>query len=259
VYILYLDEFGHDGKWIPGDPQYGHHPLFGLAGFVIREEFWRDLDRGYLQLKKSFFKHELERALVVDGQRPERFEAKSLSNRRDLRFAGAVLELIERLDGAVFAQGLVKPIGAKHDSNALYGSTMQALMYSYERFLRDKARPGMIVLDRRAEEHDVALLGSAQSYLFSAPPVQLPGGFKRVVEVPFLVRSEWHHGVQAADTVARVVGKVFRARAGDAHYAKFDKIMGPRLDAAGCTWGNLPFTSIHVRGVSPSRPLSAAS
>jgi hypothetical protein len=45
MYLLYLDEFGHTGRWIPNDPQYGHHPFFGLAGFAILGGRWADLDQ----------------------------------------------------------------------------------------------------------------------------------------------------------------------------------------------------------------------
>lgn len=66
------------------------------------------------------------------------------------------------------------------------------------------------MLDQRAAAQDTLLLASAQSYLYSAVSAARP--FERLVEVPLLVPSEWYHGVQAADTVGRVVGAVFRHR-----------------------------------------------
>ena len=53
MYLLYLDEFGHTGRWIPNDRQYGHHPFLGLAGFAIPGDRWADLDRQFFRLKRD--------------------------------------------------------------------------------------------------------------------------------------------------------------------------------------------------------------
>jgi len=77
----------------------------------------------------------------------------------------------------------------------------------------------------------LTLLRWAQSHLFSAGQI-VPGGFDRVVEVPLLVRSEWHHGIQAADTIGRVIGKLYRFRScGDGKCEKYEKKFGARIDA----------------------------
>ena len=67
MFILYADEFGHDGIWDPADPQHRHHPLFGLAGAAVPGDRCRDFDRGYLRLKESYYKFEIARATVVKG------------------------------------------------------------------------------------------------------------------------------------------------------------------------------------------------
>ena len=235
MYLLYADEFGHDGIWDPNDSRHNHHPLFGLAGFAIPAEKWRDLDRGFLRLKRKFYAWELQRG-EADGVRAERFEAKDLSSRRDLRFVGAVLSLLKSLDARIFVHGRVKRIGGPHDSDALYGMITQGLMRAFEKYVRNrvghKLGSGLMVLDRRTEARDVQLLSSAQSYLFSAQD-DLRGGFHRLVEIPMLVRSEWHHGVQAADTIARLAGRLFRYRAcGDASHdaKKIDEKLGSDFD-----------------------------
>lgn len=162
--VLYADEFGHDGLWSPGDPRHSHHPLFGLAGFSVPLTLWRDLDRRFFRLKLNFYAREITDAIATKVIRPERFEPKELDSRRDIRFAGGVLDLITGLRGVVFAYGQQKPTAAtRHNSDALYGSTMQGLMRAYERFLRHRDLAcGMMVLDRRNERRDVELLASAR-------------------------------------------------------------------------------------------------
>jgi hypothetical protein len=234
MYILYADEFGHDGVYDPADPIRRHHPLFGLAGFALRSHRWRDIDRRYLRLKQRFYPREIAR----EGVRPERFEPKDLDlrSRRDKQFTHAVFTLLEALGAVVFAYGLKKPVAAAHDSRALYGSVTQGLMRACEKFVRDRAgehTKAMMVIDRRQEARDVELLESAQSYLFSAAR-DIPRGFDRLIEVPLLVRSEWHHGIQIADNLCRVIGRAFRYRAdpaGEAKWQPFDKEFGPKVDA----------------------------
>jgi Protein of unknown function (DUF3800) len=247
MFLLYADEFGHDGIWDPLDPRHNHHPLFGLAGFVIPVQKWRDLDRGYLQIKRNFYAHEIIRE-EAKGTRPERYEAKELSDRRDIRFTNAAISLLHSLGAHTFIQGNKKPIGGPHHSDALYGSITQRLMDSFETYMRNRASKkskGMIVLDRRAEQRDVQLLFSAQSYLFSAK--NLPGSFERLIETPLLVRSEWHHGIQAADTLARAIGKIYRYRlCGEQAYKKFQDKLGTQLDTLTYHIPNQHWSSVTI-------------
>jgi hypothetical protein len=211
----------------------------------------------------KFFKTEIERNLSSRGLRPERFEPKQLSQRRDVRFASAVLRLVKSLDGAVFVQGVAKPIGPVPTGNpdGLYGSIAQRTLQTFERFLRFKGGHqtgcGVIVLDRRDEARDLKLLASAQSHLFSTTGEVR---FDRIAETPLLVRSDWYHGVQAADTVARVAALVFRFR--ETQEAdlqdRVNKLQGLLQDVA---WVNGRHSSVHVRKrpePSPSSPRSPA-
>lgn len=210
MFVLYLDELGHDGVWDPNDSRHAHHPLFGLAGIAVPGDRCRDLDRGFFRLKCDFYKFEVEQHRAK-GKRAERYEHKDLRNRRDVRFAYAVLDLIRKVDGTAFVFAVEKKVGQRQ-GDELYGRVAQGVLESFERYLRKKAGKrlgaGVIVMDRRNERGDVALLSWMQSHLYSADAV--PRGFNRIVETPLLVRSEWYHGVQAADTVARVAGKVLR-------------------------------------------------
>ncbi len=246
MYFLYLDEFGHSGIWDPASVEHNHHPLFGLAGFVVRGDRARELDRAYLALKMNFFRFEIK-ADVARGKRPERFEWKALKNRRDLRFTVAVIDLVRRLGGHVFAEGKEKPVGAAGSQDALYGSITQRVLVSYERYLRNaggrERGTGLIVIDRRSEASDLSLLGSAQSYLFSTSG---PIVFERIMETPLLVRSDWYHGIQAADTIARAVGLTYRFRSlNEPKHAKAAAVLGPVISAAA--WTNERHTSVRMR------------
>jgi hypothetical protein len=248
MFLLYLDEFGHSGKWDPDVPAYRHHPLFGLAGFAIEAGNWKDFDRGYLRLKRQFYFREVRRALDTLGVRPERYEPKRLRSRRDHRFTASVLKLIRDSGGTLFACGRVKQPGMdNHNSDALYTFTVQGVLKQYERYLREfslKRGRGVVVLDQREAKQDSLVLASAQSYLFSGHDVATP--FARVIETPLLVPSVWYHGVQAADTVSRAIGALFRYRLdGDKAYTEAEAGFGSLID--GLTFVRDGWRSVFVK------------
>ena len=241
MYILYLDEFGHAGAWAPGNPRHNHHPLFGLAGFAIDGNNWKDLDRGFLRLKANFYRNEIRRKQLLEGLRPERYEPKKLRSRRDKRFASELLDLVARCNGKVFAYGRGKRVGlAGHSEEGLYTTTVQGALRQFEKYLRNTAGrnvgKGVIVMDRRQEVQNQYVLASAQSYLFARPGAAPP--FDRLTEIPLLVPSEYYHGIQAADMIGRVVAAVYRYRlAGQHNYSWADRQFGARLDACNANYG----------------------
>lgn len=253
MFLLYLDEFGHAGRWDPQDSKHQHHPLFGLAGLMVSGDRWKELDRGFLRLKQSFFKNELEQLRLSQDLRPERFEPKQLRNRRDQRFALEVLELIRRLEGRVVAEGVQKIVDQEsHNERALYTTMAQRVLTSFHKILRQKpqrSRQGLIIMDQRNDHLNEIVLGSCQSYLFSR--LRTSG----IVETPLLVPSEWYHGVQCADVVGRVVSAIFEWRLcggirGRRNRRKDEAVLGSALDDLGYKIGDA-WSSLSVRP-SPS-------
>jgi hypothetical protein len=234
MFILYVDEFGHDGIWDPTDSKRDHHPLFGLAGLVIPGENARGFDRGYLRLKQQFFPWEMKQYHQA-GKRFERFEPKRLKNKRDIRFAAAVLELVKKCRGSGFINGVEKSPGpAGYDANTAYNVHMKGILSGFERFLRHRgsklAGVGLVVMDQRHVAKDEKVLSAAQFHLFSRTP-SYTSAFSRIVETPLLVPSHFYHGVQAADTFARVVGKLFQFRLlGDTRHEQVERQLGQRVD-----------------------------
>ena len=216
MYLLFLDEFGHEGAYDEGaGSRHMHHPLFGLAGCCVPGQHLRNLDRGFLRLKQRYFAPELAQA-AQRGQRAEQWECKSLriGDRTHAGFARDVLSLIGQAQGWVQAIGRVKHAGVlDHDSRALYTTVVQESMWVFEQALRKAAAvpdgTGVIIMDRRSEGKDNNVLASSKSYYFCPPAGR---AFERLVEGPMLVPSEYYHGVQVADVVARVVGSVYRWR-----------------------------------------------
>lgn len=249
MYLLYLDEFGHPGPYVPTDKRYQHHPLFGFAGFAIPGDRWRDFDRSYLRLKCRLYKKEIARAQVLQGIRAERFEPKQLKDRRDVRFVSLVMDLVGKNNGCVFAHGCLKKSTPKtHSYEGLYNSLMQAVLRSFEKYLRDKAGKGLgrgvVIMDRRHEAQNGRVLASAQSHLFSDPVFRQPD--VRIVEIPLLVPSEWHHGVQAADGIGRAIGAIYwYRRMNNVRFKKYDRDLGPTVRAHTHTIGG--WHSVHVR------------
>lgn len=248
MYLLYLDEFGHTGRWIPNDPQYGHHPFFGLAGFAIPGERWADLDRQFFRLKRDLYKKELAQFVISKGERPERFEPKQLKSRRDIVFAAEVLNLVNQHQGHVFAYGYHKSVDfQQHRDHAIYIGCVQNSMLNYEKYLKDragrKAGQGLIIMDRRNDALNSVVLGAAQSFIFGRAQDNYGRPIDRIVEAPLLVPSEWYHGVQMADMLGRAMSTVNLHRLGlQRGLAKFEAILGPKLDAFGYTkedWGTV--------------------
>jgi len=208
MYLLYLDEFGHPGPYEVGNFRHCQHPLFGFAGIAVAALHWRDLDRGFLNLKRVYYGDKIRHAGIVRGIRAEQWEPKQLSARRDKRFATDLLHMIRRCKGNIFAYGCLKhSTPAAHNEEGLYTSHVQGLMRSFEKFLRDAAGTelgrGAVVMDRRTEKQNQRVLASAQSYLFSSLAFRRRD--TRVIETPLLVPSEWYHGVQTADMIGRIV------------------------------------------------------
>jgi hypothetical protein len=101
-------------------------------------------------------------------------------------------------------------------------------------------------MDQRDPVKDVKLLSSLQSQLFS-----IEFDVRRIAETPLLVPSEWYHGVQAADTIARVAGAVFRTRYGpaDKHARKAADRLDTLLTDSGemLPRGRIMWSTIYVR------------
>lgn len=245
IYLLYLDEFGHPGPYVPRSKRYSHHPLFGFAGFAVPAEDMRDFDRVFLRFKQRFYSNEIKRANV----RSERYEPKELRSRRDIRFAQRVMQLVGDCAGAVFAHGCVtRSSPQNHSYKGLYTSLVQASLRSFEKFLREGPGQGItrgvIIMDRRTETQNVRVLEAAQTHIFSGEMFRR--GNVGIVETPLLVPSHWYHGVQAAHVIGQAVGKIYwRRKLGKQKYAKYERHLGSSLKAQTHTIGG--WHSVYVR------------
>jgi hypothetical protein len=239
MYLLYLDEFGHAGRWIPDDARFGHHPLFGLAGFATPGNRWADLDRHFFRLKCDLYKKEIAQFSTSKGERAERFEPKQLKSYRDMVFAAEVLNLVHQNQGHLFAYGYHKGIDVpRHRDHAIYIGCVEHSMLNFEKYLKDRAGrhsgQGVVIMDRRNDALNSVVLGAAQSYLFGRALIDSGRPIERIIEAPLLVPSEWYHGVQMADMVGRAVASVNLHRLGlQRGLAKFEAILGPKIDAFG--------------------------
>src|SRR3990172_7639270 len=108
MYLLYLGEFGHEGAFISTDPNRQHSPIFGIGGILVPDEMWRSLDRGYLDLNRTFFRNEIANS----NSRAERWELKGSSlckpsnqaNHRNKRFGVGVLNLLKNHNCSLIAK-----------------------------------------------------------------------------------------------------------------------------------------------------------
>jgi hypothetical protein len=154
-------------------------------------------------------------------------------------FAAEVLNLVHKNQGHVFAFGYQKAIDdPNHHDQAIYIGCVDNSILNFEKYLKDRAGQhagqGVIIMDRRNDALNSVVLGAAQSFLFGRALMQHGHAIERIVEVPLLVPSEWYHGVQIADMLGRAVAAVQLHRRGlKRGLAKFESILGPKIDAFG--------------------------
>lgn len=285
MWILYLDEIGTDGRYVPG--QQGTSPVFGLGGFAIEHNRLRSLVGHYFRMKRRFFRKEYrawcsevkalptaeptsnpsqwraeKRRLGLVALSPdqwgriERFEIKGnwLASAGSLRrtsrnpktkFATRLLRQLSDHGCFLFAAVQVKPPN--------YAAHDRTALYGS---LTQAILKGY---DRFLEKNgDQASTGTVVmderernlncSLLASAQSYLFSKGLLNITDTPYLVDSRWYPGVQIADNVNGVLHSLFRTRFGGAAGAAYESaeaLFGSDVDALN--WVDGDWTSIYVR------------
>lgn len=208
---VFLDEMGHIGPYFHrGHAQHGHSPLFGLAGFIIDENELRGFCSDMVSIKRTFFRDEIDR-LGINVARYERksadtFNAKALSKFPIAKTIGfRFLNKIKNRNGQIFYLGREKR-RATLDINpmGLYTTILTEAITSLDAMFDQMGCNWCLFLD----DHSSAelIIAASEKTMFGNKPVT------RLIHPPFLVNSEASQGVQAADWIAGIVGRLWTYR-----------------------------------------------
>lgn len=209
-WALYLDESG-ETRPHSFPLKHGQTPVFALAGVALPMDRWREYDREYLSLKSQFFKSEIEKS----SKRREQWEFKgkrviaprNANSERLKVFSYRTLDLISRYDGALFAVDFLKNHKNPMPSKSMYTLALQVIAETYDIFLRERDRLGVIIIDSRMAHVtpgrglDYSVAVSLLSYVFGHEEGR---ELKRLVEAPLFADSSLTAGIQIADVVAAI-------------------------------------------------------
>ncbi|MCA1939370.1 MAG: DUF3800 domain-containing protein [Caenispirillum bisanense] len=234
MYVVYLDEFGHDGVFIARNhPQHNASPVFGVAGFALPAERVREFASWFFQLKSRLLAWEIERsgkrAAVWEKKGAALFTTRNIERYPAVREAGArILNTVQRLGGFVVYYGLEKYTPQKgHDPKALYRVTLAQTIRELDQIFRPRSSPFMIVMDQHEQRLDLVM--EAGKTMFGNERARL------LVEPPFQVESHLYQTVQCADWICGMVGRIACHRSRPDEYTDFgwaETYFGENLDQA---------------------------
>jgi hypothetical protein len=202
--VFYIDEAGNSESYsIPLET--GQTPIFCLFALALPLAGWRDFDRDYLQLKRHYFKKEIEnskwRAELWEVKGNELCAPRNKDSRRQHVFLREVFDLCERYDAAAFCVTFLKHQESPMSPEACYRLGLQYLAERLNTYIVESYiyNHGILIADSRLRSLDLGLIESYQSYIFGHK-----GGrqLTRLVESPLFADSRHTAGLQIADNIA---------------------------------------------------------
>jgi Protein of unknown function (DUF3800) len=215
---VFLYEMGHIGPYFHrGHAQHGHSPLFGFAGFIIDDTELRGFCSDMVGIKRTFFADETEK-LGVNVARYERksadtFNAKALTKFPIAKTIGfRFLNKIKNRKGQLFYIGREKKRGTLSiNPMGLYTTVLTDAIKTLDAMFDDMGCNWCLFLDDHSSAELIVI--ASEKTMFGNNPVS------RLIHPPFLVNSEASQGVQAADWVAGIVGRLWTYRLSKAKFA----------------------------------------
>lgn len=279
--LFYVDEAGspdsHDVPLLEGQT-----PLFILSAVALRGSSWRDLDRGLLGLKKTYFLPEMKAFEAADPirRRYEHFEIKgkellrpgNARSRRRMVFVRKVFNLADGFGARLFAAIWRKSANAPTDSVSMYTHSFQILSERFQHYCEELNELGIIVADSRTHGLDFTVAAGHLSFIFGHPEGRQ---YTRLIEAPMFADSVLSAGVQLADMLGSCLyGYYYQRKCSDvsglfhaANNAVTPKQLAanpggpwkqvlPARDYSHCAafWPWLDKLQFRRAGVSPPRP-----
>lgn len=250
-FVVYLDEFGHDGKYVGrADRQYKASPIFGLGGFALPANRVRSFATWFFKLKCRLLDWEIQKS----GEHPAKWEKKgsALYTTRNVvtypELRQATNRLINKIhseDGFIFYHGIEKYNSPKgHDAKALYKVTLTKAMRKLDAAFQQRRSTFTLMIDEH--ENRAEHVEAASKTMFGAESVGC------LIEPPIQAESHLYQTLQCADWICGLIGRLgaYRIRADE--YADLEwseKFFGERIEAVTC------FSSIQKKRLASSRRL----
>lgn len=210
---MYLDEFGHIGPYLsPSHAKHNTHPVFGLAGVALPARSIREFSTFFFKLKNNLLKFEIDKS----GIHPAKWEKKgsalyttiNVTKYRELRAAtNRLLNKIKELNGFVFYVGIEKELDEeKHNSKNLYHAVMKEAIKRIDQELEYRSKKGLIIIDQTEKNVMRAEIVEKTSIaIYSSHDPR-----KSIVEPPIEAESHLYQGLQCADWLCGLVGRLSR-------------------------------------------------
>ncbi|ACZ23234.1 hypothetical protein Sked_33390 [Sanguibacter keddieii DSM 10542] len=208
--IAYLDEFGHIGPYIEdGHKKFGHHPVFGYAGFVLPANNARRLGSAFKKVKTSLFRTEIESSATPaqwERKGSEYFSTGSIQKYpgQVRAFTGLVRQL-KALGGQIFYYGDEKQRGTLaqtgREANVI---ALDALKQTIDRLCTHADRSDddlLILMDAITDKTRRELVAKMYAHIYGRDRQEM----RRIVEAPLHIESNLNSGVQLADWICALI------------------------------------------------------
>lgn len=234
VLIAYIDEFGHPGPFISSDhKKYGHHPVFGFAGFIIPAHNAREFSAYFKRERDALFK-----PLLEQSESPNQFEKKgneffstgSMNNNPGYsRVFRSILKKLYRLEGKLFYYGDEKLVGTVKQTDTTSAETAQAaLKESINRICRHAHvanQDVLIIADSITDKTRREMAAQMYAHIYSRSTTHIE--MRRIVEVPLHIESKLNTNIQFADWICAAISRASHYQlARDSEFAWAAKLFG---------------------------------
>ncbi|TFB10488.1 DUF3800 domain-containing protein [Candidatus Marinimicrobia bacterium MT.SAG.4] len=205
--VFYVDESGDPNRHsVP--IKIGTTPIFTLSALGLPLSDWRDYTSEYLQLKRRFFKSEINRTRVhaakweIKGS--DLSKPSNKDDRRGAKFLEKVIELIERYKGKLFAVSVIKSVGHPTLATSIYTSSLQILVERLSIYVGESNiyANGIIIVDSRKKHLDRQVAESHMSFIFGS---ETGREFTNIIEAPLFADSQLTQGLQIADNIGSAI------------------------------------------------------
>jgi hypothetical protein len=208
--IGYIDDAGELGA-MPVTPRPNDQPVFALGMLIVEQVRLGAIVPEYLQLKRNYFP-----GLIPPGSEfldAVKAEIKGADLRRDVangarnksrharRFLGEVFSLCERAKLRLVCKVTIKAPGGAVNQQAVYTSSCQSLMQTFDHHLTISSTEGFVIADSRNHGLNVPVAHSIFTQMFSSKAAHYP----RIMELPTFGHSENHVGVQICDLLLSAI------------------------------------------------------
>ncbi|EPB5149917.1 DUF3800 domain-containing protein [Morganella morganii] len=217
LYIVYLDEFGHDGPFISHDHDiHNTHPVFGLGGFVIPANKVREFSHFFFKLKQNLFgKHEIPLARKKAEESGMRFQLSSWEKKGSKQYSVAnlrsyktfltgstnrIINNITKNGGFLFYVGEAKKRGVgKHNPQGVYKSSLKEVIKRLDDEFKTQDAQFLIFMDDHEMRKEIVKRSIYEMH--QCDKYQL-------VEAPVQVDSKLYQTIQCADWLCAIYGKL---------------------------------------------------